>query len=192
MQPRLQLPPISEFLHSLPTAHIALPPPAPPPPPPVRASIPAGLVDLSGQSVPYTPQEDLTILKFVGVYFGLNFRGPLPWSFWPTFRQSIGSVRSISSLYHHWTGSMTKKYGSYLTTGKLADCIRWLENSVPEAEFFAPPLLNPQAGYRLVHVASEPPGAIGGHFEASRTLVRTPSFAPCGTIPCPHPGVAQD
>jgi hypothetical protein len=41
-----------------------------------------------------------------------------------------GSPRSTSSLYHHWNGSIWKKYKSFVTTGKLSECIQWIESGI--------------------------------------------------------------
>jgi hypothetical protein len=108
----------------------------------------------------YTFADDMEILKFIAAYYGLAFRGKLPWCFWPTFKRSVGSSRSTSSLYHHWNGAMRKKYGAFIGAGKLGDCIHWLESLImatnPQAGIghgMAPP----HAGAPLVHHHSQPP-----------------------------------
>ncbi|OHS94679.1 hypothetical protein TRFO_39149 [Tritrichomonas foetus] len=84
----------------------------------------------SDKSSPYLLQDDLLILKAIQAFFGSSYSGKVPWSFWNAFRASTGVNRSNSSLYHHWNGAMKKKYNSFLSRGKLAECISWLEKAV--------------------------------------------------------------
>lgn len=86
------------------------------------------------RSEKYEMTDDLQILKTVYKYFGPDTT-KVPWSFWSTFRKLTGSTRSSSSLYHHWNGSMKRKYGAFIDFGNIEGCIKWLEmniNPVPE------------------------------------------------------------
>jgi hypothetical protein len=131
--------------------------------------------------------DDMEILKFTGAYYGMNFHGKLPWSFWQTFKRTTGSTRSTSSLYHHWNGAMKKKYGAFLDNGKLGDCIQWLETAIVAVQQQQPQPPMDQTwqptGAPLVHVSSQPLAPIGEAFDMSRPLVRTPSFSPLQSIP---------
>ena len=84
----------------------------------------------SGRSAPYTLHDDLSIFKVVASYYGIGFRGKIPWSFWQTYKRATGSTRSNSSLYHHWNGAMKKKYDVFISTGRLSDVILWLETAL--------------------------------------------------------------
>jgi hypothetical protein len=84
---------------------------------------------------------------------------------------------------------MKKKYGSFLESGKLADCIRWLENSVPEADLVHSDVPRTQTGYPLIHIASQPSAPAAGTFEGAHPLIRTTSFAPRDAIGFVHPRV---
>ena len=81
------------------------------------------------RSVPFSNDEDLLILKTVMNYFGPTFTGRIPWGFWEVFKRTTGSWRSYSSLYHHWVGSLSRKYRVFLERGMIADCVRYLEAS---------------------------------------------------------------
>ncbi|OHS98764.1 hypothetical protein TRFO_01801 [Tritrichomonas foetus] len=78
----------------------------------------------SGQ---YTLIDDLSIIRAIASYYGMHFSGKIPWSFWQTYKRATKSDRSTSSLYHHWSGVMQKKYGGFIAAGKISDCIAWLE-----------------------------------------------------------------
>jgi hypothetical protein len=93
----------------------------------------------AGRANPYTQQEDLNILKFVALYHGVSFRGKIPWSFWFVYKQGTGSPRSTSSLYHHWTVAMKKKYGTFIDGGRLGDLVRWIEDMVGVGTVPLPP-----------------------------------------------------
>ena len=86
--------------------------------------------DDSARSNPYTLMDDLSIFRVVAWYYGLSFRGKIPWSFWQTYKRATGSTRSNSSLYHHWNGSMRKKYGALIAAGRLEQCISWVEQTI--------------------------------------------------------------
>ena len=75
----------------------------------------------------YTLADDLSIFKSIGSYYGMHFQGKIPWSFWQTYKRATKCDRSTSSLYHHWNGAMQKKYGGFISSGKIKDCIAWLE-----------------------------------------------------------------
>ncbi|OHS96727.1 hypothetical protein TRFO_37076 [Tritrichomonas foetus] len=78
----------------------------------------------------YTLEDDLIIFKTINSYYGTAFHGRVPWSFWQTFRKVTGNERSSSSLYHHWNGAMRRKYGTYLSAGRIHDCIAWIEQAL--------------------------------------------------------------
>jgi hypothetical protein len=127
----------------------------------------------SGRSSPYSLADDLSILKVVGAYFGTDNPGKIPWSFWQTYKRVTGSTRSNSSLYHHWNGSIKRKYDGFLSTGRLNDCILWLETAVMSVE--ATGTAPAPAGSPLRHHRSEPPVALTGGQD--RALVRTGSLS---------------
>jgi hypothetical protein len=157
-------------LHPLSSAY--LPPVPPPPHDPDTEDV--------NHAIPYGLSDDMEILKFIGAYYGMNFHGKLPWSAWQTFKRTTGSSRSTSSLYHHWNGAMKKRYGAFLETGKLNDCIQWLETamSAVQQQQVQPSIddLLQHSGTRLAHVTSLPNSPIDETFETSQPLVRTPSF----------------
>jgi hypothetical protein len=121
------------------------------PPPPIEDYEDSEL----NRSNPYTMADDFSILKVVGSYFGTTFHGKIPWSFWQTYKKVTGSTRSTSSLYHHWNGAIKKKYDAFLSTGRLSDCILWLETAVMTQD--TPQLFTMPAGTPLKHYGSEPP-----------------------------------
>jgi hypothetical protein len=127
----------------------------------------------SGRSGPYTLADDLSILKVVGAYFGTENPGKIPWSFWQTYKRVTGSTRSNSSLYHHWNGSIKRKYDTFLSTGRLNDCLLWLETAVMSGDTSgAPP---PPTGAPLRHHRSEPPVPLPSG--EGRALIRTGSLS---------------
>lgn len=83
-----------------------------------------------GKTPQYTLADDLLILKTINSYYGTAFHGRVPWSFWQTFKKVTGNKRSSSSLYHHWNGAMKRKYGSFLTQGRINECISWIETAI--------------------------------------------------------------
>ena len=83
--------------------------------------------EISGQ---YKLADDMQILKAIKAYYGNSFSGNVPWSFWQTYIKTTGCNRSSSSLYHHWNGSMQRKYGSYLKQKRIDECIQWIENEM--------------------------------------------------------------
>ena len=83
--------------------------------------------DSSGQ---YKLIDDLQILKAIKTYYGNAFSGNVPWSFWQTYIKTTGCNRSSSSLYHHWNGSMQRKYGTYLKQKRLDECIDWIQKEM--------------------------------------------------------------
>jgi hypothetical protein len=123
--------------------------------------------------------DDFSILKVVGAYFGTTFRGKIPWSFWQTYKRVTGSTRSTSSLYHHWNGAIKKKYDAFLSTGRLSDCILWLETAVMTEE--RPQPFTVPAGAPLRHYRSEPPIALNGspppRAGQPNALIRTSSMS---------------
>lgn len=117
------------------------------------------------RAYPYTIADDLSMLKVVASYYGYKFTGKIPWSFWQTYKRVTGSTRSNSSLYHHWNGSMRKKYERYIESGNLRDCIQQLEEATMFKQYPPyPPLV--QVGMPLSHSVSGP----------SVPLVALPSF----------------
>ena len=75
----------------------------------------------------FTPEEDLILFKTLLMYFGNTSIDSIPWSFWKIYRQATGSKRSDSSLYHHWNGSIQRKFGFLIKNGRLSECIRSTE-----------------------------------------------------------------
>jgi hypothetical protein len=128
---------------------------------------------------PYTMADDLSILKVVGAYYGTTFRGKIPWSFWQTYKRVTGSNRSTSSLYHHWNGAIKKKYDAFLSTGRLSDCILWLETAVMTEE--RPTVMTLPTGAPLRHYRSEPPVPLEPHHQPRpdqpNPLIRTASMS---------------
>ena len=86
----------------------------------------------SAKPTPFTIQEDLGILKCIRVYYGSSFPfdRKVPWNFWNVYRKTTGSWRSNSSLYHHWIGSICKKYSMFLERGHLNECIEFVEAEI--------------------------------------------------------------
>ena len=79
------------------------------------------------KTVFFTPSEDLALFKTLFAYYGGKPINKVPWSFWDLYRRTTGSDRSDSSLYHHWNGSIVKKYGRLLREGRLHECIQIAE-----------------------------------------------------------------
>jgi hypothetical protein len=171
---RVRLPPISGLLDSLPTSPVVL---SPPPSIPVVVmtppSVSTGEEETDGPAMPYSVTDDLFIFRFVSAYYGGSFHGKISWSFWDIYKRITGCTRSTSSLYHHWNGAVQKKYGPFITGGRLAECLAWLESAVG-----LPVPAMPHAGAPLQHHHSQPPTPLGTSIAAPRGLVRTPSFAP--------------
>jgi hypothetical protein len=134
----------------------------------------------SARSAPYTVSDDLSIFKVVAAYYGVGFRGKIPWSFWQTYKRVTRSARSNSSLYHHWNGAMKKKYEPFLASGRISQCIAWLETAATAEQRPAP--LPVPTGAPLCHVRSEPPVPLRlpqpAQAPAARALVRTASHRP--------------
>ena len=111
----------------------------------------------------YSHSDDLMILKAIFNYYGNNFNGKVPWSFWQTFRKASTNQRSSSSLYHHWNGSMKKKYGILIAAGRLEQCIAWVEQTINSGKKLRNnPFKFPTAGMPLVHNWSAPGSQIDG------------------------------
>lgn len=109
----------------------------------------------------YSLQDDWVILKAIHSYYGNNFNGKVPWSFWQTFSRISTNGRSSSSLYHHWNGSMKKKYGHLIDAGRLEQCIVWVEQTISSGKKLRN---NPfkYTGTPLGHYWSEPRTQITG------------------------------
>ena len=140
-----------------------------------KMSAPIPEPEESDRSTPYLLQDDLLILKAIQAFFGSSYNGKVPWSFWNAFRATTGVNRSNSSLYHHWNGAMKKKYHSFLSKGKLAECIAWLEKAVDTSSpSIGSPVMSPAepTGQPLFHNFSEPPRA----FENSSPMMTKPGF----------------
>lgn len=107
----------------------------------------------TAKPTPFTLKEDLGILKCIRAYFGSNFAadGKVPWSFWHTYRKTTGSWRSNSSLYHHWIGSICRKYKVFLENGRLDDCINFVEAEMKVRSgkkiCLDPPTVSPQRSH---------------------------------------------
>ena len=82
------------------------------------------------KNAPYRLVDDLSIFTVIVKYYGDGFHGKIPWSFWQTYKCVSGSTRSNRSLYHHWNGAMKKKYESFITSGRLSECIACLETAI--------------------------------------------------------------
>ena len=115
---RIVLPPISSFMPDDRFAEIFCINRKPQSPEPVDA------LESSG---PYKIDDDLSIFKAIRSFYGDTFSGTVPWSFWKTYRQLTGSNRSTSSLYHHWNGSIQRKYRQFLRQKNLDACIKMIE-----------------------------------------------------------------
>ena len=144
--PKMKLPPISSLMHNIPTLTL-----------PIGEDIESvenndqsNLYLMNGISTSkngvktpqYTLEDDLMIFKTINSYYGTAFHGRVPWSFWQTFRKVTGNERSSSSLYHHWNGAMRRKYGAYLTTGRLHECIAWIEQALAAEKSISSPPAN--------------------------------------------------
>jgi hypothetical protein len=158
------------------------PVPAPLPPSPSHL-LPEPAVDFpdaeSVRSSPYTLHDDLSIFKVVAAYYGFDFHGKIPWSFWQTYKRVTHSTRSNSSLYHHWNGAMKKRYEPFLATGRISDCILWLETAAMAEQMPSTQLAMP-TGAPLCHFRSEPAVALPQPPQPpdGRALVRTSSHRP--------------
>ena len=90
-------------------------------------------LDQLESSGPYRVEDDLSIFRAIRSFYGESFNGTVPWSFWQTYRRLTGSNRSTSSLYHHWNGSIQRKYGTYLREKNLDECIKHIESEKSNA-----------------------------------------------------------
>ena len=88
------------------------------------------------KSVPFSAYEDVLILRAIRFYLGKVADMKIPWSFWQQYKKCTGSTRSESSLYHHWNGSMRKKYGLYLGMGRIDECIERAQASAANSEVY--------------------------------------------------------
>jgi hypothetical protein len=136
----------------------------------------------SSRSAPYTVHDDLSILKVIALYYGVTFHGKIPWSFWQTYKRVTHSTRSNSSLYHHWNGAMRKRYEPFLASGRMSECIAWLETAATAERLPAPAVPMP-TGLPLCHVRSTPPVPLRQPPPAGRPLVRTASHRPEACCP---------
>ena len=84
----------------------------------------------------YSLTSDLLILQHLFQLFGNSFNGVVPWSFWQSFKDATGHPRTCSSLYHHWKGAMSRKYGHFLKKGKLCECISWIQTLLNEEKTY--------------------------------------------------------
>ena len=156
---------------------------------------------------PFTLKEDLGILKCIRAYFGSSFAadGKVPWSFWHTYRKTTGSWRSNSSLYHHWIGSICRKYKVFLENGRLDECINFVEAEmkvrsgkkiVLDAPVMSPPrpqatpLVALRAQTEIVYVP--PPRDIPQHHPLMRNFsMPPPSTSTPQPAPVPSPYAMQ-
>lgn len=149
---KVTLPPLQGVKTDMPSIIVAPPPETPAP------SFEDPTPDLS-KSAPYTLVDDLSIFNVIMKYYGDGFHGKIPWSFWQTYKRVSGSTRSNSSLYHHWNGAMKKKYESFIATGRLSECVAWLETAIAAdstpPQFGHDPLQH--AGAPLIPIRSQPP-----------------------------------
>ena len=127
------------------------------------------------KSAPYTLYDDLSIFNVIMKYYGDGFHGKIPWSFWQTYKKVSGSTRSNSSLYHHWNGAMKKRYESFISTGRLSECVAWLETAI-SAEVNPIQEVMQHAGSPLIPISSQPPVPLmPRQMNAPAPLVRTMS-----------------
>ena len=111
--------------------------------------------EINNKSLPYSLTDDLSIFNVIIKYYGNGFHGKIPWSFWQTYKRVTGSRRSNSSLYHHWNGAMRKKYESFIISGRLYECISWLEASILTENHNINEEI-PHTGTPLLHNLSQP------------------------------------
>jgi hypothetical protein len=124
---KLLLPPIDTVIDDFPIIHLDLASN----PGGTRRNVEASTNNRKGLKVPqYSLEDDVQILRMIKSFYGWQFRGRVPWGFWETFRKATSTVRSSSSLYHHWNGVMNRKYGSFLVHGLIDECIAWLEGEI--------------------------------------------------------------
>ena len=88
---------------------------------------PSDSPDLLESAGPYRVDDDLSIFRAIKSFYGDGFTGTVPWSFWKTYQKLTGSSRSTSSLYHHWNGSIQRKYRHLLRQKNLDACIEMIE-----------------------------------------------------------------
>lgn len=158
--PRPVLPPISSFDKHIPQVLIDIEAPHTMSPDPPSDSSP-GPPSREIKTPQYSLADDLMILKAIFNYYGSTFSGRVPWSFWQTFSKVSANSRSSSSLYHHWNGSMRKKYGHLIAAGRLEQCILWVEQTISSGK----KLQNnpfPMTGMPLTHNWSAPRSQIYG------------------------------
>ena len=130
---RIILPPISTFMPDAEFEELICMP---------RPAAPVEQLDPLESSGPYRVDDDLSIFRAIRSFYGESFNGTVPWSFWQTYRRLTGSNRSTSSLYHHWNGSIRRKYGSYLREKNIEDCIKHIESekNTNSAKMEKPPM----------------------------------------------------
>ena len=150
--PRPLLPPITSLIEDYPTLDLLLD---------ARPREDSDVQDAGVKTPQYTLADDLQILNTIKGFYGTAFQGRVPWSFWQTFRKATNSNRSSSSLYHHWNGAMRRKYGAFLSQGKLDECIAWIEQALENGKL-APRKPEPPTGHPLAHNWSLPPIPIRG------------------------------
>ncbi|EAY12694.1 hypothetical protein TVAG_117160 [Trichomonas vaginalis G3] len=76
---------------------------------------------------------------------------------------------------------MKKKYESFITTGRLSDCIAWLETAIQAERAPMPPIqdMMPHAGMPLMHMKSQPSVPLAPRIiqlEQPSPLIRNASF----------------
>lgn len=134
---RAVLPPISSLTGDMPIIELDLDVVRNTQSPPLSPStcVPMSQIQLNpnytkGKPTTFTVLEDISILRAMRMYLGPNIPLKIPWNFWQLYRKFSGSLRSDSSLYHHWNGAMIKKYGNLIKEGRIDECIRWAESSL--------------------------------------------------------------
>jgi len=142
--PKITLPPISAISSNMPLLNIDMGNNENPPNQDEEVGSPVTTTKDGGKTRPatFSTSEDISILRTMKMYFGNQVNRKIPWSFWQLYRRMTGSTRSDSSLYHHWNGSMMKKYGGFLREGRLDDCIYWAESTYQLESKRAPPEQN--------------------------------------------------
>ena len=178
---KVTLPPIRGVQGDMPSLVIVAPqePPQPIQQPQMTPTYEEPSQELT-KSAPYTLYDDLSIFNVIMKYYGDGFHGKIPWSFWQTYKRVSGSTRSNSSLYHHWNGAMKKKYETFIVTGRLSECVAWLETAIAAEANPAPFPQDPMqhAGTPLIPIKSTPPVPLmpTQTIDTPSRLIRTMSY----------------
>lgn len=138
MAEKVTLPSISNFINHAPVAKQEAP----------ETKEKKGRGKAKPNTVYFTPLEDIALFKTLLIYFGPKPIDKIPWAFWDLYRKFTGSDRSDSSLYHHWNGSIMKKYGPLIREGRIMDCIKFTEASLDLPQKNSYPTSAPVSAYQ--------------------------------------------